>query len=616
MHLDGTLCPYLYSTSMFVQIHTRFAFLIILLLSFASAALTQPVTSASKVGVETSTAQVTALSGTPLQAVVEMNIEAGWHINSNQPTLDWLIGTVLTLDLPDGVTVSDIQYPAFKEYEFSFASGMMLHVYEGVAPIFLTFNLDENLQPGDMRIDGRLRVQACDDMTCLAPSNIPVSLSFAVTDNPELVEDAGIDAFGNYVPGDGNFVTFDQAGEVNQIASLIDESGLLWTFVVIFFIGLALNLTPCVYPMISVTVSIFGGQSDSNITRVFLKALTYVLGIATMYSILGVIAALSGGLFGAALQSPLVLAVIGLLLIGLSLSMFGLYEIQMPYWLTSKLGGQSASGFIGVYISGLVVGVFAAPCIGPPIIALLAFVGTKGDPVFGFWSFFILSFGLGFPYLILGTFSGLLQKLPKSGVWMIWVKKVFGIILIGVGLFYLSLAFLPKITAWLIPATLLIGGVYLGFLEKSGKNKVGFRTFKWALGAASIIGGLLMIQNLQKEGVVWEPYSQEVFEQALAEGKPVVMDFYADWCIPCMELERITFVDTEVINRLDEFVRLKVDLTNFDSEESEALRQQFDIIGVPTIVFIGTNGQESRSARVIGFLNPSDFLAKVDNVQL
>jgi thioredoxin:protein disulfide reductase len=588
--------------------------LLAVLFVYTTSGFAQPVTSASKVAVESSTAQSTALAGSQLQAVVRMNIDDGWHINSNRPTLDWLIGTVLTLDLPEGVSLADIRYPGIKEYEFSFASGMILHVYEGDAPIFLTLNLDEGVNLGNVSIDGRLRVQACDDMTCLAPSNIPVEISFEVTNDPNLVQDAESVVFDGYVPGSGGFVTFDQAGEVNQIASLIDESGLLWTFVVIFFIGLALNLTPCVYPMISVTVSIFGGQTDTNITRVFFKALTYVLGIATMYSILGVMAALSGGLFGAALQSPVVLAVIGLLLIGLSLSMFGLYEIQMPYWLTSKLGGQSASGFIGVYVSGLVVGVFAAPCIGPPIIALLAFVGAKGDPVFGFWSFFILSFGLGFPYLILGTFSGLLQKLPKSGVWMIWVKKVFGIVLIGVGLFYLSLAFLPKITAWLIPATLLIGGIYLGFLEKSGLNKAGFRTFKWALGAMAIVGGLMMVQNLMKEGVEWQPYSSEAFEKALAEGKPVVMDFYADWCIPCMELERITFVDPQVIDRLDEFVRLKVDLTNFDSEESEALRQKFDIIGVPTIVFINENAQEVRSARVIGFLNPAEFLTQVDKV--
>jgi thiol:disulfide interchange protein DsbD len=574
--------------------------------------LTQPVNSASRVAVETQLNQSAAVPGSEIQVAVVMQIEEGWHINSNRPTLEWLIGTTLTLNSLDGFEIKDIQYPPFKEYEFSFAEGNMLRVYEGNAPIFLTLGVNHETEVGQYTISGNLRVQACDDMVCLAPSNISVEFAVEVVESADQVALAEVEIFDEYTPGTGDFVTFDEAGQQNQIASLIDESGLLWTFVVIFFIGLALNLTPCVYPMISVTVSIFGGQSDTNMARVFLRALTYVMGIATMYSVLGVIAALSGGLFGAALQSPIVLAVIGILLLGLALSMFGLYEIQMPYWLTSKLGGQSASGFIGVYFSGLVVGVFAAPCIGPPIIALLAFVGAKGDPFFGFWSFFILSLGLGFPYLILGTFSGLMTKLPKSGVWMVWVKKVFGVILVGVGLFYFGLAFFPKLTPWVIPATLLIGGVYLGFIERSGLNKVGFRSFKWLLGGAALIGGVLMVQTLLKPGVEWEMYSQQEFDTAISEGKPVVLDFYADWCIPCLELDRVTFVDPGVIDALDPFLRMKVDLTNFDSEESEALRQQFNIIGVPTIVFINETGREVNSARVIGFLNPSQFLERVE----
>jgi thioredoxin:protein disulfide reductase len=597
---------------------SRALMVLLAVLMFTVTGLSQPVTSASRVAVSTDLEQETALVGSEKRALVLMDIADGWHINSNRPTLEWLIGTVLNLDLPNYIRVTDIQYPEYKEYEFSFAAGQKLHVYEGKAPIYLTFEIDANAPEGLTEISGSLRVQACDDMVCLAPSNIPVALVVNLTSDAEAVSERRENLFDEYVAGAGNggFVTFDQAGEVNQIASLIDESGLLWTFVVIFFIGLALNLTPCVYPMISVTVSIFGGQTDTNLFRVFLKALTYVLGIASMYSVLGVMAALSGGLFGGVLQSPFVLAGIGLLLLALALSMFGLYEIQMPYWLTSKLGGQNASGFIGVFISGLVVGVFAAPCIGPPIIALLAFVGSKGDPVFGFWSFFILSMGLGFPYLILGTFSGLLQKLPRSGVWMVWVKKVFGIVLVGVGLFYLGLAFFPKFTPWVIALTLLLGGLYLGFIEQSGLDKKGFRLTKWIVGTAGLVAGVMMVMNLQKEGVEWTPFSQEQLESAIADNRPVVLDFYADWCIPCLELDRVTFVNPDVIDALDDFVRLKVDLTNFESEESEIIRQQFNIIGVPTIVFIDASGAEVGPARVTGFLNASDFLQRVALVEI
>lgn len=598
-----------------MKIRILFALLSIIVVALKVSGLyAQPISSASKVQVSTEVSQTAVLDGETFQTVVVMDIAEGWHINANRPTLEWLIGTTLNLDLPEIIQPRDIQYPPFKEYEFSFAQGQKLHVYEGVSPIFLSFDVIKDASVGDYEITGSLRVQACDDQVCLAPSNIPVSFSVRVTDSPDEVTTSDFTVFDSYEPSSGNFVTFDQAGEQNQIAAMIDESGLFWAFVAIFFIGLALNLTPCVYPMISVTVSIFGGQTDTNLFRVFLKALTYVMGIATMYSVLGVVAALSGGLFGSALQSPVVLAIIGLLLMGLALSMFGLYEIQMPYWITSKLGGQNASGFIGVFVSGLVVGVFAAPCIGPPIIALLAFVGANGDPFFGFWSFFILSLGLGFPYLILGTFSGLLQKLPKSGVWMIWVKKVFGIVLVGVGLFYIGLAFFAKLTPWILAATLLLGGIYLGFLERSGRDRKGFQAVKMLVGVVSIIFGVLMVHNLTKPSVEWTPYSAEAYEMALSEGSPIVLDFYADWCIPCLELDQVTFVDEGVIEALNKFKRFKVDLTNFDSEESEILRQQFDIIGVPTIVFIGSNGQEVKTARIVGFLNPEDFLEQVDMV--
>jgi thioredoxin:protein disulfide reductase len=598
-----------------MKIRILFALLSIIVMALKVSGLyAQPISSASKVQVSTEVSQTAVLDGEIFETVVVMDIAEGWHINANRPTLEWLIGTTLNLDLPEIIQPRDIQYPPFKEYEFSFAQGQKLHVYEGVSPIFLSFDVIKDASVGDYEITGSLRVQACDDQVCLAPSNIPVSFSVRVTDSPDEVTTSDITVFDSYEPSSGNFVTFDQAGEQNQIAAMIDESGLFWAFVAIFFIGLALNLTPCVYPMISVTVSIFGGQTDTNLFRVFLKALTYVMGIATMYSVLGVVAALSGGLFGSALQSPVVLAIIGLLLMGLALSMFGLYEIQMPYWITSKLGGQNASGFIGVFVSGLVVGVFAAPCIGPPIIALLAFVGANGDPFFGFWSFFILSLGLGFPYLILGTFSGLLQKLPKSGVWMIWVKKVFGIVLVGVGLFYIGLAFFAKLTPWILAATLLLGGIYLGFLERSGRDRKGFQAVKMLVGVVSIIFGVLMVHNLTRPSVEWTPYSAEAYEMALSEGSPIVLDFYADWCIPCLELDQVTFVDEGVIEALNKFKRFKVDLTNFDSEESEILRQQFDIIGVPTIVFIGSNGQEVKTARIVGFLDPEDFLEQVDMV--
>jgi len=543
--------------------------------------------------------------GEEFKAVVELNIEYPWHVNSHTPTLDWLIPTTLELQRSEHIILTDIRYPQALTMTFGFAEEP-LDVYEERSPIYLNLRTSSNTPVGEYLLRANLTVQACDDAQCLAPSTTEVLIPI------EIVE-AGA---GMQPANQEMFEAFDDAiiggGSQGEISDLFD--GNLWlAFIGIFLIGLALNLTPCVYPMISVTVSLFGGQQESNTLRVFGKAVVYVLGIATMYSALGVLAALSGGLFGSWLQSPWMLGFIGFLMFGLALSMFGLYEIQMPYWLTSKLGASGGStGLIGLFISGLVVGIFAAPCVGPPIIALLAYVGTVGDPLFGFWVFFVLALGLGLPYLILGTFSGLMQKLPKSGTWMVWVKKLFGIVLIGVGGFYLGLALFPQLVEWVIVGTLLIGGIYLGFIEQSGKGKTGFMITKYATGLVAIGLSVMFYMNLQKEGIVWESYSEDKIEMAAQNGTPVIIDFYADWCIPCLELERITFTDQEVIDATEDMVRLKVDLTNFDSPESEALRQQYNIAGVPTIVFIDADGNEVQQARVIGFLRPNDFLQRID----
>ena len=571
--------------------------------------------SSEKVDVETYLSVEATPPGETFKAAVVLDIADTWHINAHKPTLDYLIGTQVTMDPKDGFIIADIRYPEPDVYEFAFAGGEALLVYSGKVPVYLDIRASSNLQPGTYEMTGSARVQACDDMNCLAPSNLPVSILIQVVEKGTEVQAVNQDVFADYDQGMTAADMTIQPGTANEIEAMFRERGLLLAFIALFFIGLALNLTPCVYPMLSVTVSIFGGQNDPNMLRVFSKAVIYVLGIATMYSILGVLASFSGELFGAWLQHPWVLGGIGVLLFALALSMFGLYEIQVPYWMASRIGTGTSTGYIGVYFSGLVVGIFAAPCIGPPIIALLAFIGAQGDPVFGFWSFFVLSMGLGLPYLILGTFSGLLPKLPKSGVWMVWVKKVFGVVLVALALFYLSMPFISVSDAyWVIPMSFIIGGVYLGFLESSGRGTPVFSKVKMAFGAIAIIIGVIFVMNLQKEGMEWEPFAEAKLEQAQSENRPVVLDFYADWCIPCLELERITFTDTRVIEATDHMVRLKVDLTHFDSPESEEIRRRFRVAGVPTIVFLDENGNEVTAARVMGFVGPEEFLRRIDHL--
>lgn len=567
-----------------------------------------PQSSAELVEVTPALSRDAVRPGEEFQAALEFDIADTWHINSYQPLQDYLIATELNVETHPQLIIAETQYPAHKLQRFDFAGGEQLAVYEGREAIFLSLRGAEGLQPGEHVLDATLRVQACNDEICLAPSNIDLSLPITVVAADDETRAANEALFARYEPFSG------PAGGGGDVGDLFSRSWIL-AFGSIFVIGLALNLTPCVYPMMSVTVSLFGGQQTTTFGASFVRALVYVFGIVVMYSVLGVIAALTGSLFGAWLQSPWVLGAIGVLLFLLALSMFGLYELQLPSSWMNKLGAANqVTGFAGLFLSGLVVGIFAAPCIGPPIIALLAFVGSEGNVLFGLGIFSVLAFGLGVPYLLLGTFSGLLQRMPKSGVWMVWVKKLFGVVLVGAALFYLGLAFAPQLAPYAVVVALVLGGVYLGFIERSGDRGTVFHKVKMAIGGVAFVAGLVAFASLQRPGIEWEPYSPERVEQAIADGTPVMMDFYADWCVPCLELDRVTFTDSRVVQESENFVRLKVDLTQFDSEESEALRRRYEVAGVPTIVFLDPTGEEIRDIRVVGFVNANDFLGRIERV--
>lgn len=545
-----------------------------------------------------------AAAGGSFQAAVLLNIEPGWHMQAAQPSFDYLVPTRLNLDPLAGIKIESLRYPPAKQIEFA---GDTLAVYDGEAPILFFVTVSPNLAPGRYAIEGKLMVQACNDLVCLAPSTVAVTIPVDVVAAGTSASPANAEWFAAFATPAPVAAT-----PADELGRLFGGGGLALTLLAMFLTGLALNLTPCVYPMLSVTVSIFGGQRETGTVRVFFKALVYVLGMATMYSLLGMLAALTGGIFGGLMQNPWTLAAIGLLLAAMALSMFGLYELRPPAGLLNRLGGATTAGIVGVYFSGLLVGVFAAPCIGPPIVALLTVVGARGDPWFGFGAFFVLSMGLGAPYLVLGTFSGLLQRLPKSGAWMVWVKKVFGVVLLAVGAFYLALGFLPGLILWIPIAAATAGGLYLGFIERTGNEKRAFRRVKWTLGAIAVLYGIWQAVAFPRTASEWQAYRPELLDAARTEGKPVVLDFYADWCIPCHELDRRTFTDPDVMRAVSDHVRLKVDLTRMDSPASKAAAERFDVQGVPTIIFLDENGRERPGTRVVGFLPPPDFIRQAE----
>jgi thiol:disulfide interchange protein DsbD len=247
------------------------------------------------------------------------------------------------------------------------------------------------------------------------------------------------------------------------------------------------------------------------------------------------------------------------------------------------------------------------------VIALLALVSAKGDPWFGFSSFFTLAFGLGLPYLVLGTFSNLLQKLPRSGDWMEWVKHLFGVILLSIGAFYALVALAPDLSGWVVPAALIAGGIYLGFIDRHAERLATFRSLKRLGGVVAVLGGLLIVFTTPRNSIAMRPFAKGELQAALASGKIAMVDFSADWCVPCHELERKTFTDPRVIRESRKFAAFKVDLTHFDSPEADQWRKQYGITGVPTVVFLKPDGREVFASRVERPMPPEEFLARMQD---
>jgi thiol:disulfide interchange protein DsbD len=536
------------------------------------------------------TGVVNERTATLVKGVVSAQIESGWHINSNKPLDDFVIPTKLSLE---GADLISADFPPHTVRAFTFSGGQKLAVFEG------TIRIPFTAKPGTGdTINGKLHYQACNDNVCLPPRDALVTISTT----PVAAQPVATSPSSTFTPLSAAPKGAAATPVANdRLSAAYAEHGLPLTLLILFVGGLALNLTPCVFPMIPITMGFFAMQSDGQRSRRFVLSLSYVLGIVITYSALGVFAALSGRMFGSWLQSPAVLIGFAILMLVLASSMFGAWEFRVPQFIANRSAGRA--GVAGALTMGLFVGIVAAPCVGPVVVALFTLVAAIAKPTIGMAMFATLAFGLGFPYLIA------LNALPKPGEWMVQVKKAMGFVLIAMAFYFLRAVIGETAFRLGVAASLLIGAVFL-FASRGPRGRV----MRLACAVILLIGGVAFaIPPRKGVEVQWQKY--DAAAMAMPAGKPVVIDFFATWCIPCKELDEKTFSDARVAKDFDRFTRIKADLTNDQDPLVKELTKRYAIVGVPTVIFIDSAGHEQQAQRLTGFEKPEQFRARMQQVK-
>ncbi|MFB0532426.1 MAG: protein-disulfide reductase DsbD family protein, partial [Desulfatiglandales bacterium] len=312
-------------------------------------------------------------------------------------------------------------------------------------------------------------------------------------------------------------------------------------------------------------------------------------------------------------QNPLVLIFVAGVMVAMGLSFFGLWELRLPLLLT-RLASKNYAGFFGTFFMGLTLGIVAAPCIGPFVLGLLVYVGQKGEAFLGFLYFFVLSMGLGLPLAVLAVFSGAIARLPKSGDWMLWIRKLMGWVLMGMAGFFMIGPVVSDLFGrhWLLAGVSVAAGIHLGWLDKTGGALRVFPHLKKAMGTAMVCGGiiylLLTVQHVS--GVEWIPYDHSIIAKAMEEKKPAIIDFYAEWCTPCRIMDKEVFADPEVVALSRNVVAVRLDLSREQPFHEEVLRR-YQVRGIPTIVFINREGLEEKRLRINYHVGKSEFLNRL-----
>lgn len=571
--------------------------------------------------------RITASQGDGRTIILQWQVEQGYYLYRDKIAVTPKDGTRLTLGLP--------QLPAGRvtQDEYFGEVTSIEHDFQSVVPVL---QVARDMRAAELLVS----YQGCAEAGLCYP---PLTKTLVVDFNPDL---------GAGTPWTGsNGSAADAPGfqsEQDRLAGLL-ASGKLWLTVASFFgLGILLAFTPCVFPMIPILSGIIVGQGAGvSTSRAFSLSLIYVLAMSVAYTAAGIAVGLSGENIQFWLQTPWVLGAFAGILVLLSLSMFGLYELQLPQAWRSRVhavtSGQRQGSYVGAAVMGFLSALIVGPCINAPLIGALIYIANVGDAVLGGTALFALSLGMGLPLLVLGTSEG--KLLPKAGAWMGSVKAVSGVLLLGLAIWLLERVMPAPLVLLLAGILLIASSVYMGALERVREGASGwFRLWKGlgvialVYGAVLVIGAAagshsllhplqgMMARNVDPgtAGDVVDPDRVLPFRQikgvegldtalrqAAAEGKPVMLDFYADWCISCKEMEAFTFSKPQVRRALQNFVLLQSDVTHHD-EQDRALLKHLGLFGPPAILFYDPSGRERYSYRLIGFMGASGFSSHLE----
>lgn len=492
--------------------------------------------------------------------------------------------------------------------------GTISKFYEDKAVFELPVKVKREAAAGPGRLLLNIGFQGCSETRCFFPEKKSVNVDF-------IVEPVSASQ-GDLKPLSTSNIEENPVKD-NPYQRAAAKFGILGVLAAAFLWGFLASLTPCVYPMIPVTVSVIGASNSGSVFQGFVLSLFYVLGMSLTYAVFGVVAAWTGSLFGAYTDHPAVRILVAGIFLILAIGMFDIFHVQVPSSISSYLNRYSGKGKLGVFLTGAAAGAVVGPCVGPMLVGLLVYIAAIGSKVQGFFIMWSFALGMGILFLLIGTFSGAASSLPKSGMWMVRLKNFFGLLMLSMSLWYVK-PLLPGHVFFLCLGAFLIGiSVFSGGLERlapdSGKYERFAKTIAIlcltlgiAYSARFVLGDLnLSSQNKvlpETPQISWHTDEPSGLELAKSGNLPAMIDFSADWCSACKKLDKETFSNPEVIKASESFICIKIDSTDANSPVVKRLQKKYGVVGLPTIVFIDSSGKIMNELNITEFINPADFL--------